>query len=108
VIDRSATLKRAAVLSLGQLELRGRVATTRTAADEQTAEAPDAPQEDGDALVEGLQHAVQDELVLVLAPGHVEHEVAQALVHHQDVVKHHDLGCGWGCACFVLLRRGWW
>jgi len=58
------------------------------------------PEQQGHGLIEGLQHRVHDELVLVLRGGDVEHEVAQVLVHHHVVVKHNDFGCGqghWGC-----------
>ena len=51
------------------------------------------PQKDGDGLEERLEHRVEDQLVLVLRAGHVEHEVAQVLVDDDNIVEHDDLGC---------------
>lgn len=52
-----------------------------------------APEQQGDGLVKALQHGVQDELVLILSPGHEEHEVPEELVHHDDVIEHGNLRC---------------
>ena len=44
--------------------------------------------------MEGLEHGVEDDLVLLLGARDVKHEVADEFVDDEHIVVHDDLGCG--------------